>query len=164
MNIQIYKNTIKAVSALAFIFSVSFAQNVSATENEAACKAHIQDKIAWDNNSSYNSASHWEDSTLETLCKGTTNPKEPGTCFHDVMTGHVKWGKNDKWEWKMLSPCVQELMIQPKELAALRLNSTLAKSGMMPLPTATQRNLKTSLNKSCPILSCYSALSKIDNS
>jgi hypothetical protein len=72
MNIQIYKNTIKAVSALAFIFSVSFAQNVSAIENEAACKAHIQDKIAW----------------------------EPGTCFHDVMTGHVKWGSTDKWEWK----------------------------------------------------------------
>lgn len=100
MNMQIYKNTIKAVSVLAFIFSVSFVQNVSASENEAACKAHIQDKIAWENNSSYNSASHWEDSTLETLCKGTTNPKEPGTCFHDVMTGHVKWGKNDKWEWK----------------------------------------------------------------
>jgi hypothetical protein len=100
MNIQIYKNTIKAISALAFIFSVGFAQNVSAIENEAACKAHIQDKIAWENNSSYNSSSHWEDSTLETLCKGTKNPKEPGTCFHDVMTGHVKWGKTDKWDWK----------------------------------------------------------------
>jgi hypothetical protein len=100
MNIIIYKNTIKVLSALAFIFSVSFTQNVSAIENEAACKAHIQDKIAWDPNSSYNSSSHWEDDTLETMCKGTKSPKEPGECFHKVMTGHVKWGRTDKWEWK----------------------------------------------------------------
>jgi hypothetical protein len=65
-----------------------------------ACKDHIQGKIPWEVNSPYDSSSKWEDAKLETLCKGTKNPKEPGECFQKVMTGHVKWGDSDKWEAK----------------------------------------------------------------
>lgn len=100
MSIIIYKNTIKLLSVLALISTVSFAQNVSANESEAACKAHIQGKIAWDPNSGYETAQKWEEANLESLCKGTKNPEEPGKCFHHVMTGHVKWGSTDKWDWK----------------------------------------------------------------
>jgi hypothetical protein len=93
-------NKLKTLTALSFIVSIQFSSIVSATEHETACAAHIQDKIAWDSNSPYESGQKWEEANLDGLCKGTANPKEPGECFHKVMTGHVKWGASDKWEWK----------------------------------------------------------------
>ncbi len=99
MDIRNSKSTL-LLSALALFFSINFSQQVLASEHETACKDHIQDKIAWENDSAYNSSSKWEEANLESLCKGTKTPKEPGQCFHKVMTGHVKWGASDKWEWK----------------------------------------------------------------
>lgn len=100
MKILTKLNVIKSLTVLGFIVSINFSGNVLANEHEAACKAHIQGQIAWDTDSNYNSAAKWEDINLERLCTGTKNPKEPGECFHHVMTGHVKWGASDKWEWK----------------------------------------------------------------
>lgn len=74
----------------------NFSQQAVASEHETACSQHIQDKIAWDDEG----RTKWETANIEQLCKGTTVPKEPGECFHKVMTGHVKWGSSDKWEWK----------------------------------------------------------------
>jgi hypothetical protein len=99
MNIFTAKNTIKTLSALALILSANFSQNVTATEIEKICKEHIQNKIAWDPSDGAG-AYKWEDANLENLCKGTKTAEEPGECFHNVMTGHVKWGLSDKWDWK----------------------------------------------------------------
>ncbi len=98
MNIS--NRTEKLKLALAFIFGLYFSQNVIATEQETMCKTYINGNIAWDNDSSYNSAAKWDKANIESLCKGTKNPKAPGDCFHKVMTGHVKWGSSDKWKWQ----------------------------------------------------------------
>jgi len=94
------KHTIKLLAFVGLAVGMSISANAFATDSEAACKAHIQGQIAWDAESNYNSAAKWEDINLERLCTGTKVPKEPGECFHHVMTGHVKWGDSDKWEWK----------------------------------------------------------------
>jgi hypothetical protein len=95
-----FKSAIKLLPALFLILGAYYSPHVMGTEHESACKDHVQNKIAWDYSSPYNSASKWEDANLERLCKGTKNAKEPGECFQKVMTGHVKWGSSDKWEWK----------------------------------------------------------------
>ncbi len=100
MNTLIATKKITFLSGLAIIFSLYFSQNIMASEHEAACMANIQNKIPWDPTSAYENAQKWEQANLEKLCKGTNNPKEPGKCFHELMTGHVKWGATDKWEWK----------------------------------------------------------------
>ncbi|MEQ1639047.1 MAG: hypothetical protein ABL903_20485 [Methylococcales bacterium] len=100
MNIYIAKNTVKVLSALSLVFCLNLSQSVSASDHETACKDHIQNKIAWDPNSAYETAQKWEQANLDSLCKGTKSPEEPGKCFHHLMTGHVKWGVDDKWEWK----------------------------------------------------------------
>jgi hypothetical protein len=100
MNALIANNKITLLSGLTIIFSLYFSQNVMANENETACMENVQNKIAWNPNSPYETAQKWEQVNLEKLCKGTNNPKEPGKCFHELMTGHVKWGSTDKWEWK----------------------------------------------------------------
>jgi hypothetical protein len=100
MNILISKSIVRILSAISILFGLSLAQNAMASEHVTACKDHIQNKIAWDSNSPYHSSSKWTESSLESLCKGTKNPKEPGECFQKVMTGHVKWGDSDKWDWK----------------------------------------------------------------
>ena len=94
------KFLVRIIPAIPFVLGLCFNQPVFASEHETACKEHIQDKIAWDSNSPYESAQKWDPANLESLCKGTKNPKEPGECFQKVMTGHVKWGASDKWEWK----------------------------------------------------------------
>jgi hypothetical protein len=95
-----FTTSIKFLSGLALIFTINASQNVIASELETVCKDHVQNKIAWNPNSPYESAQKWEKANLESLCKGTKTPEEPGECFHKVMTGHVKWGGSDKWEWK----------------------------------------------------------------
>ncbi len=94
------KNSIRLLSVVPLLFALAYPLSVGASEHEAACKDYIQNKIAWDYNSPYESAQKWESANLESLCKGTNNPKEPGECFQKVMTGHLKWGASDKWEWK----------------------------------------------------------------
>ena len=94
------KLRVKIISVVLFVLGICFYLPAFAIEHETACEDHIQNKIAWDNNSPYESAQKWNAADLATLCKGTKNPKEPGECFHKVMTGHVKWGDSDKWEWK----------------------------------------------------------------
>ena len=100
MSILTAKNKINLLSTLTLLVGLNFIQNVFANELEKICKDHVQNKIAWDPNSGYTSSSKWEEANLESLCKGTKTPEEPGECFHKVMTGHVKWGSSDKWEWK----------------------------------------------------------------
>ncbi|WP_411726844.1 hypothetical protein [Methyloglobulus sp.] len=100
MPIRRSKLLVRILSAVSILFGLFFTQSAMASEHETACKDHIQNKIAWDSNSPYERSSKWEQANLERLCKGTKNPKEPGECFHKVMTGHVKWGASDKWEWK----------------------------------------------------------------
>jgi hypothetical protein len=100
MNILANTNAVKFLSVLSLVLSINISQNASANEHESACKDYVQNKIAWDPNSAYETAQKWEQVNLENLCKGTNTPKAPGECFHKVMTGHVKWGTSDKWEWK----------------------------------------------------------------
>ncbi len=100
MNILTTHNFMKVAVAVGIIFLANFSQNAVASEHEVACKEHIQGKIAWDPNSNYTSASKWEEINLDYLCKGTTDPKAPGDCFHHVMNGHVSYGSSDKWDYK----------------------------------------------------------------
>ncbi len=100
MNISIYKNTIKILSVIALCASFSIGQNVLASEKVAACKQHIQGKIAWDPTTNFTSGAKWEDKNLDYLCGNTTNPKAPGECFHHVMNSHVSYGDSDKWEYQ----------------------------------------------------------------
>lgn len=90
------KRIFKTISIFSFLFGISLSMNVAADEHEAACSKHIQDKISWD----YDGRNHWDQTNIDTLCKGTSSPKEPGECFNKVMTGKVKWGNDDKWKWK----------------------------------------------------------------
>ncbi|MDP3904445.1 MAG: hypothetical protein Q8Q40_10775 [Methylococcaceae bacterium] len=90
------KKLVKNLSLLGLFLVVPLSQNVLADEHEVACSKHVQDKISWN----YDGQNHWDSANIETLCKGTSAPKEPGECFHKVMTGNVKWGSDDKWEWK----------------------------------------------------------------
>lgn len=100
MNNIIRRKLVPILSAISILFFLGLSQNVSAKGPVSECKDHIQNKIAWDPNSPYETAQKWEKVNLESLCKGTKTPEEPGKCFHHVMTGHVKWGATDKWEWK----------------------------------------------------------------
>ena len=81
MNILTTHSFMKIAGSLCIIFLANFSQNVVASEHEAACKEHIQGKIAWNPGSNYTSASKWEDKNLEYLCKGTLDPKAPGGLF-----------------------------------------------------------------------------------
>jgi hypothetical protein len=90
----------KIITTVTIVAAASFFQPALASEHEAACKEHIQGKIAWDPTSNYASAQKWEDKNLNYLCGGTTVAKAPGECFHGVMTGHVSYGTSDKWEYK----------------------------------------------------------------
>jgi hypothetical protein len=90
------KFLVKILSTLTFIFGLYFSQSVMATENETACKEHIQNKIAWN----YDGQKQWESENIERLCRGTDTPNEPGECFNKAMQNHVEWGGSDKWEWQ----------------------------------------------------------------
>ncbi|NOT86376.1 MAG: hypothetical protein HOP02_16690 [Methylococcaceae bacterium] len=100
MNILMIKKSTQALLAVSLMFLLGFSQNISAKSPVSLCKDHIQNKIAWDPNSAYETAQKWEQANLDSLCKGTKSPEEPGKCFHHLMTGHVNWGVSDKWEWK----------------------------------------------------------------
>lgn len=100
MNMLTCSNVIKNLSVIAILLGIGITQNIAASELESACIKNVQNKIAWDVNSPYETAQKWEQPNLEKLCKGTTKPEEPGKCFHELMTGHVNWGTTDKWEWK----------------------------------------------------------------
>jgi len=88
------------LSLLAILTAIQVNISAFASEHEAACKEHIQGKIAWDPTSNYTSAAQWDERNLSYLCQGTSSPKAPGECFHHVMTGHVSYGASDKWEYK----------------------------------------------------------------
>lgn len=100
MNIMMTNKYTKIISAIAILFCLGFSQTISAKGAVSECKDYVQNKIAWDPNSGYESAQKWEEANLDSLCKGTQKAEEPGKCFHHLMTGHVKWGDSDKWEWK----------------------------------------------------------------
>lgn len=60
------------------------------TAAEQACFSAIQGKIAWDaagNNKT------WGPANIKNLCKGTTQPLEPGKCFRYAMFNGSAWGK-----------------------------------------------------------------------
>lgn len=96
MSIVSNKNALSPLVKLGIVVSVIFTVPVIASEHESACLTHIQDKIAWN----YDGTTRWDPENIKMLCKGTTNPEQPGECFHSAMTGHVKWGISDQWEWK----------------------------------------------------------------
>lgn len=100
MNITRTRVILKLFAAVALFIAANFSQTATASEHESACKLHIQDKIAWNPGSNYTSAAKWEEKNLDYLCRGTTTPKAPGECFHQVMTGHVSYGDSDKWDYK----------------------------------------------------------------
>lgn len=58
-----------------------------------ACQRNIQGRIARD----YNGDKSWDASSLQRLCRGTTRPTEPGTCFEKVMFGGIDWGGGTRW-------------------------------------------------------------------
>ena len=96
MKLVTSKSLVRTLAAVSFVVSLYASPNAIASEHETECMNHVQNKISWN----YDGRKQWETTNVEKLCKGTTNPKEPGECFNKVMQGQVKWGSDDKWEWK----------------------------------------------------------------
>lgn len=74
--------------ALAAIFGLTgllTAGTASAGDHEQSCFDEIQGKIPWDNGSN----TKWERDNVKQLCRGTTQPAEPGKCFATVSSTHV---------------------------------------------------------------------------
>ncbi len=63
---------------------------------ELSCYQEIQGRIAW----SYLGTTSWASENVEDLCRGTSEPSEPGRCFDRVMHGGVNWGGGTEWEWQ----------------------------------------------------------------
>ena len=61
-----------------------------------ACKAAVQDKIAWN----YKGNKRWSPNNVSRLCRGAENSPEPARCFKRVMHGGINWGGGSRWKWK----------------------------------------------------------------
>ena len=90
----------------AFVFSFSSDANAEDhAKAESECFSYVQDKVKWD----YDHTSRWEPHNIKQLCSGTTSPKQPGDCFHEVMHGGdygndgINWGSGTRWNWKNAS-------------------------------------------------------------
>lgn len=96
MNLKLTRSNILKlffiIGLTAFLHPVS----VSASDHETQCFNNIQGKIPWNDDKNLN----WDPQNVKQLCKGTTNPSEPGACFVSVLEGKVNWGKGIKWEWQ----------------------------------------------------------------
>ncbi len=93
-----YKLTTASILALSItaLTSLVIVPTASATDHEAQCFEDVQGKIPWNDEKNLN----WDAENVKQLCKGTTNPSEPGKCFLTVRSGKVDWGKGNEWEWK----------------------------------------------------------------
>lgn len=80
-----------AVIANFGLFSMAYA-----TDAETQCYNDVQGKIPWNDDKNLT----WDIDNVKQLCKGTTNPTQPGECFNRVFEGHISWGKGTQWEWK----------------------------------------------------------------
>ncbi|MEI6069857.1 MAG: hypothetical protein WCP96_21195 [Methylococcaceae bacterium] len=84
------------LASIAVFTTLFFSPVVFATDHETQCFNDVQGKIPWSDEKV-----NWEPENVKQLCKGTTNPSEPGKCFLSVKSGQVEWGKDNKvWEWK----------------------------------------------------------------
>ena len=84
------------VVSVAIFASLSITSVASANDHEIQCFNDVQGKIPWDDEKI-----NWEPENVKQLCKGTTNPSEPGKCFLSAKSGQVEWAKGSKvWEWK----------------------------------------------------------------
>src|SRR5215207_5874987 len=63
---------------------------------ETACYNLVQGQIAWD----YQGTKTWSADNVQNLCRGTTNPSQPGQCFQRVMFGGINWGGSTNWDWR----------------------------------------------------------------
>lgn len=75
---------------------LSLPTTATANDHETQCFNNIQGKIPWNDDKNMN----WEPENIKQLCKGTTQPAEPGACFLSVLNGRVNWGKGIDWDWK----------------------------------------------------------------
>lgn len=71
-------------------------QRFGVVDPESQCRSAVQGKIAW----SYTHQKDWDKNNLEALCRLTTQPREPGRCFQQVMHGGVDWGGGTTWLWQ----------------------------------------------------------------
>jgi hypothetical protein len=84
------------LASIAVFATLAFSPVASATDHETQCFNDVQGKIPW-----ADEKINWDPENVKQLCKGTTNPAEPGKCFLSVKSGQVEWGKDNKvWEWK----------------------------------------------------------------
>jgi hypothetical protein len=68
----------------------------TASSAETACTALVQGKIVWNDSGS----TSWSPANVQSLCRGSTKPAEPGRCFDRVMHGGINAGGSaKKWEW-----------------------------------------------------------------
>jgi hypothetical protein len=98
----------KSVTAIPYAFVVATiglvgllpSSPVPAADHESQCFNEVQGKIPWDGKERLN----WDPENVKQLCKGTTNPGEPGKCFLSLSSSHVKgqvsWGQSTNWEWR----------------------------------------------------------------
>ena len=84
--------TIALSLALTSDQNVAFAQATPA----AACQDSVQGRVAWD----YSGNKTWSQANLKRLCRGATQPLEPGRCFRRVMHGGISWGGSTRWQWE----------------------------------------------------------------
>lgn len=66
------------------------------TRTELRCEQGVQGRIAWD----YAGNRTWSPANLRRLCRGATDPNEPGRCFQRVMHGGISWGGGTRWQWE----------------------------------------------------------------
>jgi hypothetical protein len=95
---------LKAASGLLLLAVALFLSSAAIAGNkiEKQCYDYVQDKINWN----YDHNARGDPKNVEELCKGTTEYKEPGECFHRVMHGGsygndgINWGGGTHWKWR----------------------------------------------------------------
>jgi hypothetical protein len=64
--------------------------------NESRCFNLVQGRVAWN----YQGSRAWSDINVLNLCRGASNPTQPGQCFNRAMHGGINWGGGTQWQWQ----------------------------------------------------------------
>jgi hypothetical protein len=64
--------------------------------SESQCFNLVQEHVAWN----YEGNKSWSPANVRNLCLGTSNPPQPGKCFHRAMHGGINWGGGTRWQWQ----------------------------------------------------------------
>ncbi|HEY8187305.1 MAG TPA: hypothetical protein VIF64_14620 [Pyrinomonadaceae bacterium] len=93
------RSVLIAVSLLLPVFAFFLLEPPQVAEvqsSESECFDLVQGRIAWN----YEGNRSWSPNNIQNLCRGTSNPRQPGRCFYRAMHGNINWGGGTRWQWE----------------------------------------------------------------